>query len=57
MLLYELLTGVTPLDQETLKRAAFSELLRLVRETDPPKPSTRLRRLGARLTAVAEKPS
>src|SRR5439155_5836382 len=32
VLLYELLTGTTPLDRERLKAAAFLELLRLVRE-------------------------
>jgi eukaryotic-like serine/threonine-protein kinase len=42
VLLYELLTGTTPLSSERLKRAAMSEVLRLIREEDPPKPSTRL---------------
>jgi eukaryotic-like serine/threonine-protein kinase len=42
VLLYELLTGSTPLSGGRLKRAALLEALRLVREEDPPKPSTRL---------------
>ena len=42
VLLYELLTGTTPLTRERLKQAAFSEVLRLIREEEPPKPSTRL---------------
>jgi serine/threonine protein kinase/tetratricopeptide (TPR) repeat protein len=42
VLLYELLTGVTPLDRQRLKAAAFDEILRLIREEEPQKPSTRL---------------
>jgi eukaryotic-like serine/threonine-protein kinase len=53
VLLYELLTGVTPFDQETLKKAALDEVRRMIRETDPVKPSTRLHTLGAKLTEVA----
>ena len=42
VVLYELLTGCTPLDAKTLRAAAFDEMLRLIREADPPRPSTRL---------------
>jgi hypothetical protein len=42
VLLYVLLTGSTPLTQQRLKEAALTEVLRLIREEDPPKPSTRL---------------
>jgi eukaryotic-like serine/threonine-protein kinase len=42
VLLYELLTGTTPLSRERLKRAAFIEMLRMIREEEPPRPSTRL---------------
>jgi serine/threonine protein kinase/WD40 repeat protein len=42
VLLYELLTGSTPLDRARLKSAALDEVLRLIREEEPPKPSTRL---------------
>ena len=42
VLLYELLTGKPPLDQETLKKAGFDEMRRLIREQEAPKPSTRL---------------
>src|SRR5437867_3359603 len=42
VLLYELLTGTTPLDRARLKESAFAELLRIIREVEPPKPSTRL---------------
>jgi eukaryotic-like serine/threonine-protein kinase len=42
VLLYELLTGVTPFDRQRLHTAAFDEMLRIIREEEPPKPSTRL---------------
>jgi tetratricopeptide (TPR) repeat protein/serine/threonine protein kinase len=42
VLLYELLTGTTPLDRERLKEAALLEALRLIREEEAPRPSTRL---------------
>jgi hypothetical protein len=42
VLLYELLTGTTPLEKKRLKEAAVLEVLRLIREVEPPKPSTRL---------------
>src|SRR5262245_42514534 len=42
VLLYELLTGTTPLDRSRVKGAALLEVLRLVREEEPPKPSTRV---------------
>jgi tetratricopeptide (TPR) repeat protein len=42
VLLYELLTGSTPLQHKRVKEAAMLEVLRLVREEEPPKPSSRL---------------
>lgn len=42
ILLYELLTGSTPLQRKRVKEAALLEVLRLVREEEPPRPSTRL---------------
>jgi serine/threonine protein kinase len=42
VLLYELLTGTTPLERKRMKATALDEVLRLIREEDPPKPSTRL---------------
>jgi serine/threonine protein kinase/tetratricopeptide (TPR) repeat protein len=42
VLLYELLTGTTPLNRARLKQAAFIEVLRWIREEEPPRPSTRL---------------
>ena len=46
VLLYELLTGCTPFDSERLKSATFDELRRIIREEDPPRPSTRLSTLA-----------
>jgi serine/threonine protein kinase/Tfp pilus assembly protein PilF len=42
VLLYELLTGTTPLTRKRARDAALLELLRVIREEEPPKPSTRL---------------
>jgi len=46
VLLYELLTGSLPFDPTTLRQAAFGEIQRIIREDEPPKPSTRLSSLG-----------
>jgi len=42
VILYELLTGTTPITRQTLEKAALDELLRLVREQEAPTPSSRL---------------
>jgi serine/threonine protein kinase/tetratricopeptide (TPR) repeat protein len=42
VLLYELLTGSTPFERQRLREAAFDEVLRIIREEEPPKPSTKL---------------
>ena len=42
VILYELLVGSPPLDAKDFKRGAVLEMLRMVREVDPPRPSTRL---------------
>ncbi len=42
VLMYELLTGSTPFDKQRLRSAAWDEMLRIIREEEPPKPSTRL---------------
>lgn len=42
VMLYELLTGSTPVDKETLGKIAFLKVLQIIREQDPPRPSNRL---------------
>jgi eukaryotic-like serine/threonine-protein kinase len=42
VLLYELLTGSTPVDAEQMKQAAFDEIRRIIREDEPPTPSARI---------------
>jgi serine/threonine protein kinase/tetratricopeptide (TPR) repeat protein len=46
VLLYELLTGSPPFTSQQLRSAAFVEMLRLIREVEPPRPSTRLSSSG-----------
>jgi serine/threonine protein kinase/tetratricopeptide (TPR) repeat protein len=53
VLLYELLTGTTPFDQDTFRTAAFDEVRRIIREQEPPKPSTRLSSLGETQATVS----
>src|SRR5205807_9144632 len=42
VLLYELLTGTTPFHKDRFKQAAYDEIRRIIREEEPPRPSTRL---------------
>ena len=42
VILYELLTGTTPITRESMKKAALDEMLKLIREQDAPTPSSRL---------------
>jgi serine/threonine protein kinase/tetratricopeptide (TPR) repeat protein len=53
VLLYELLTGSTPLERKRLKSAAMLEVLRLIREEEPPRPSTRLSEAKETLPAIS----
>jgi serine/threonine protein kinase/WD40 repeat protein len=53
VLMYELLVGATPFDSKRLRSAAFGELQRIIREEDPPKPSTRLSGQRNMLATVA----
>jgi serine/threonine protein kinase/tetratricopeptide (TPR) repeat protein len=58
VLLYELLTGTTPFDQERLRQVDFDELRRIIREEEPPRPSTRISTLGqAAITVCAQRRS
>jgi serine/threonine protein kinase/Tfp pilus assembly protein PilF len=46
VVLYELLAGALPFDPAELKRAGFDGFRRILRETEPPKPSSRVHTLG-----------
>ncbi len=47
VLLYELLTGVTPFDAKELTQSGLDGMRRMIKEVEPPKPSTRLSRMVA----------
>jgi len=49
VILYELLTGTLPFDAETLHRAGYEEMARMIREDEPQKPSTKLDGIGKSL--------
>ena len=53
VLLYELLTGSTPLNRKRVREAAYAEILRLIKEEEPPKPSTRLSDSGEALASIS----
>jgi eukaryotic-like serine/threonine-protein kinase len=53
VLLYELLTGTTPLEGKRLRSAALAEMLRIIREEEPPRPSTRLSESKESLPSLA----
>jgi eukaryotic-like serine/threonine-protein kinase len=55
VLLFELLTGTTPFEPATINHMALDEVRRIIRETEPPKPSTRLHALGQHLTDIAQR--
>jgi serine/threonine-protein kinase len=53
VLLYELLTGTTPFDKERFKEIGYDEMRRIIREEEPPKPSTRISTMGQAATTVS----
>jgi serine/threonine protein kinase/Flp pilus assembly protein TadD len=53
VLLYELLTGTTPFTRERFKEASYDEIRRIIREEEPPRPSTRITTLGQAATIVS----
>ena len=54
ILLYELLTGATPLDSQQLRVAGFAEMQRIIREEETLRPSARVSTLGEQATIVAK---
>lgn len=55
VLLYELLTGSLPFEPGSLRQAGFDEIRRIIREDDPPRPSTRLSSLGDESSVIAKR--
>jgi serine/threonine protein kinase len=54
VILYELLVGVLPFDAKDIRSAGLVEIQRIIRETDPPKASSRLIGLGDTQTSIAD---
>jgi serine/threonine protein kinase/Tfp pilus assembly protein PilF len=54
VLLYVLLTGILPFDSDTLREGGIEKIRKVIRETDPKTPSTRLTRLGQEAQKIAE---
>ncbi len=57
VILYELLSGSTPIVRETIKRVAVDEMLRVIREVEPPTPSSRISTSEALPTIAASRQS
>ncbi len=53
VMLYELLTGSMPFDKQRLREARYDEIRRIIREDEPPHPSTRVDTLGTMATTVS----
>jgi tetratricopeptide (TPR) repeat protein len=53
VLLYELLTGTTPFDREQFEKSSYEEILRIIREQEPLRPSQRVSTLGKQGTSLS----
>ncbi len=54
VLLYELLAGITPFRRQEFEKAGLLEILRVIREDEPPRPSTKAATTGT-LPSIAAK--
>ena len=54
VMLYELLTGSTPLKTESVRKAAILDVIRTIKESEPPRPSTRLSESGDAITGISK---
>ncbi len=54
VVLYELLSGALPFESRELRKAGYEAIRKIIREQDPPRPSTRFSGLGERSTSVAD---
>ncbi len=57
VVLYELLAGLPPFDPQRLRSAAYAEVQRIIREVDPPKPSTRLSQASSVASSAPASPA
>jgi WD40 repeat protein/serine/threonine protein kinase len=57
IVLYELLVGALPLDMKALRKIAFGEVLRAIRETPVPKPTARITQMGDAAEGMARQRS
>jgi non-specific serine/threonine protein kinase/serine/threonine-protein kinase len=55
VLLYEMLTGTKPFEHSTLASSTDAEIRRIIREVEPPRPSTRLTAIGEDANVLAER--
>jgi hypothetical protein len=53
VLLYELLTGTTPIDRSRMDSAGYNEIRRIILEEEPPIPSNRISTLGNRISTIS----
>jgi serine/threonine protein kinase len=53
VVLYELLSGMLPLDTSSVRNGGYTEIQRIIREVDPPRPGTKLSRLGPAAEEIA----
>jgi len=54
VMIYELLTGSTPLDRATLGQQALLQVLQIIRESEPPRPSARLSSSTNAITGISQ---